>query len=75
MHPRQNRFITCSLTPSAWPVGLADTAAGHVCFLGAGMAIAMPILYSVIGFVTGVVGAAIYNVISKWVGGIEVEVE
>jgi hypothetical protein len=43
--------------------------------LGTGFALFMPVLYAVMGFVFGVVGAFIYNVIAKWVGGIEVEVE
>jgi hypothetical protein len=43
--------------------------------LGTGFALFMPVLYAVMGFVFGVVGAFIYNVIAKRVGGIEVEVE
>jgi hypothetical protein len=43
--------------------------------LGTGFALFMPVLYAVMGFVFGVIGAFIYNVIAKWVGGIEVEVE
>lgn len=34
-----------------------------------------PILYAVMGFVIGVIGALLYNLAAKWVGGIEVEVE
>lgn len=33
-----------------------------------------PILYGVLGFVSGALGGALYNVCAKWVGGIEVEV-
>jgi hypothetical protein len=43
--------------------------------LGAGFAVAMPVMYAVMGFVGGILGAAIYNLVAKWVGGIEVEVE
>jgi hypothetical protein len=42
---------------------------------GTGFAIAMPFIYGAIGFVFGVIGAFIYNLMAKWVGGIEVEVE
>jgi hypothetical protein len=42
---------------------------------GTGFALLMPIFYAVMGFVFGVVGAFIYNVLAKWVGGIELEVE
>jgi Transmembrane domain of unknown function (DUF3566) len=35
----------------------------------------VPIIYGVMGFLVGVIGAAIYNFIAQWIGGIEVEVE
>jgi len=40
-----------------------------------GFGIMMPVAYGVMGFVFGVIGAAIYNLIASWIGGIEVEVE
>jgi hypothetical protein len=40
-----------------------------------GFGIFMPIIYGAIGFVLGIVTAAVYNVVAHWVGGIEVEVE
>jgi hypothetical protein len=43
--------------------------------MGVGFALFMPVLYAVMGFVFGIIGAAIYNLIAKWVGGIEVEVD
>jgi hypothetical protein len=42
---------------------------------GAGFAFLFPIFYAVFGFVFGVIGAFIYNLVAKWIGGIEVEVE
>ena len=48
---------------------------GIFAFVGVGMAFALPVFYACMGFVVGVIGAAIYNVIAQWVGGIEVEVE
>jgi hypothetical protein len=36
-------------------------------------AIIMPVLYAGIGFVMGAVGAFAYNLVAKWVGGVEVE--
>ena len=42
---------------------------------GFGFAIAAPFLYAAMGFVFGALGASIYNVVAKWIGGIEVEVE
>jgi hypothetical protein len=32
-------------------------------------------LGKIMGFVVGVIGAFIYTIIAKWVGGVEVEVE
>jgi uncharacterized membrane protein (DUF485 family) len=40
-----------------------------------GMAVFLPILYGIMGFIFGVLGAAVYNLIARWVGGFEVEVE
>jgi hypothetical protein len=40
-----------------------------------GFGIMMPVIYGVMGFLIGVIGAAIYNLIASWIGGIEVEVE
>jgi hypothetical protein len=40
-----------------------------------GMGIFMPVIYGVMGFVFGVIFAAIYNLVAHWIGGIEVEVE
>ena len=43
--------------------------------LGTGFIIILPVLYAAMGFVLGVICAGIYNLIAKWIGGIEVEVE
>ena len=40
-----------------------------------GFGIFIPIIYGVMGFVFGIIMAAIYNLIAGWIGGIEVEVE
>ncbi len=49
----------------------------RVGIFGAGifMALLFPVMYAVLGFIFGIVGAAIYNLAAGWVGGIEVEVE
>jgi hypothetical protein len=44
-------------------------------FFGFGFALAAPVMYAVIGFLQGVIGAFIYNLVSKVTGGIEVDVE
>jgi len=35
----------------------------------------MPVLYGVMGFIVGAVGALIYNLIAGWIGGIELRLE
>ena len=40
-----------------------------------GFGILMPVIYGVFGFVGGIIMAVIYNLIARWIGGIEVEVE
>lgn len=49
----------------------------HAAFAGFGIIamILFPLIYAVMGFMIGIVGAAIYNLFAKWIGGIEVEVE
>lgn len=37
-------------------------------------AVMAPVFYGAMGFVMGAIGAALYNVFAKWVGGIEVNV-
>ena len=43
--------------------------------MGLGAAIFVPVMYGVMGFVMGVLGGVLYNLVAKWIGGIEVEVE
>jgi hypothetical protein len=54
-----------------------DQSPGGVFVVGAavGMALAIPICYGVFGFIFGLISAAIYNLVARWIGGIEVEVE
>ena len=40
-----------------------------------GMMLFMLLLYPIMGFVGGIIMAALYNLASKWVGGFEVTVE
>ena len=42
---------------------------------GTMFALAMPIIYGVMGIVGGALGAVLYNLVAGWVGGIEVEIE
>jgi len=51
-----------------------EQRAGMMIF-GVGFALAAPVIYAVMGFLFGALGALIYNLVAKWIGGIEVEVE
>jgi len=42
---------------------------------GSMFAIAMPIIYAIFGVLGGAIGAALYNLVAGWIGGIEVEFE
>ena len=42
---------------------------------GAGAIIMLPIFYGVIGFIFSLIGAALYNLVAGWVGGVEVEMQ
>jgi hypothetical protein len=48
---------------------------GPLMAMGTGAAFFAPILYGVIGFIIGVIGAFIYNLVARWAGGIEIELE
>jgi hypothetical protein len=50
----------------------ADTALPAI--FGVGFAIMLPVIYAVVGFIGGVIAAAIYNLVAKWTGGLEFEV-
>jgi hypothetical protein len=43
--------------------------------LGAGAIIALPIFYGIIGFIGGIITALIFNIATRFLGGLEIEVE
>lgn len=64
-------FIIMALAGPSLP---GQQRAGMFAF-GFGFALIMPVFYAVLGFVFGALGAVIYNLVAKWIGGIEFEVE
>ena len=60
-------------TQQAQTTGAAPAALVAAMMFGFG--IFLPVFYGVFGFIFGVISAAIYNLIARWIGGIEVEVE
>ena len=43
--------------------------------LAFGALIGMPIIATTFGFITGIIGAYLYNLTSKWFGGIEINIK
>ena len=37
--------------------------------------ILFPIIFAILGFIGGIIGAWLYNLIAKWVGGVKIEFE
>ena len=64
-------FLVMSLVMAHAP----NMPRGFPFIFGLGFALVAPVMYAVIGFLQGVIGAFIYNLVSKVTGGIEVEVE
>jgi uncharacterized protein YacL len=52
---------------------LAGKAPMPAAFGGAFIVILIPVLYALIGFIGGIIMAALYNLIAKWTGGLEFE--
>jgi hypothetical protein len=42
---------------------------------GAGAIVVLPVFYGVLGFVFSLIGAALYNLVSGWVGGVELDIQ
>lgn len=43
--------------------------------MGAGFALVIPFLYAALGFVFGALAALLYNWLSRWLGGLELDFE
>src|SRR5947207_1869540 len=43
--------------------------------MGLGFMIMLPLMYTLMGFVFGVIGAWVYNLLAKWIGGFELDFE
>ena len=48
---------------------------GFIVGFGFALIFIAPLFYGLMGFITGLIGAFVYNLIAKKIGGIEVEVE
>lgn len=52
--------------PSAAMIGSAGLAV---------VALLLPVFYGIFGFIVGAIGALLYNLFAKWIGGIELNLE
>ena len=54
-----------------------DAAAGGIgtVAMGVGMMIGLPLIYGVMGFIMGAIGALIYNAVAGIIGGVKFELE
>ena len=43
--------------------------------MGIGFMIFLPVVYAFFGFIFGALGAWVYNLLAKWIGGFELEFE
>lgn len=43
--------------------------------MGVGFMVLLPVFYTAMGFVAGIIGAWVYNLLARWVGGFEFEFE
>lgn len=68
-------FLFAALIASFAPASPGTPAMPMLFGMGVGFILFVPVMYAASGFVFGVLGAFIYNLVAKWVGGIEVEVE
>jgi hypothetical protein len=39
------------------------------------LAVTMPVIYGIMGVIGGAIGAALYNLVAGWIGGLEIELE
>ena len=69
----------CIALASAVGMGLASSESDAPPFLagmfGVGAIVILPIFYGVLGLVAGAIGAALYNVLAGFVGGVTVVTE
>lgn len=64
------------VVPVMLVMGIAGVFSDNMGFAFGGVfMIFMPIMYAVIGFLVTALWCWMYNVVAKWIGGIEIEVE
>ena len=67
--------VIFSLLPMAAPGGQTELPSCLAPMFGIGAVLFMPIVYGLMGFVGGALGAVAYNVFARVVGGLELQLE
>ena len=67
-------FIPFFLLMMAASAAMPEGQRGPFVALGGMFALFMPVIYGALGFIFGVLGAALYNLFAGWMGGLEIEV-
>jgi len=65
--------VLSTVGAGAGQFGATGFSAGGLAAMGFLAIIVTPIIYGIVGFVGGAVGAVLYNLVAGWVGGIEIE--
>ena len=65
-------FFGVLVVPFFLVAAMLDNEARSV---GIAIAMAMPVIYGVLGMLVGAIGCALYNLVAGWIGGIEFEFE
>jgi len=55
-------------------IALLDMPRMFGVLFGIGAIIFLPLLYGVLGFISGLIMAYLYNIIASWVGGLEIKI-
>ena len=61
-------FIGSAFSPREIPGGMGI-------LFGVGAIVALPIFYGLVGFIFSLIGAALYNLVASWVGGVELDIQ
>jgi hypothetical protein len=67
-------FSAASILGGVMGAGDGDSPFGGMIF-GVGAIVVLPIFYGVLGFVTTLIGAVLYNAIASVIGGVEIDVQ
>jgi len=65
--------VVATLGAAIGSAGGGSTEAFLGVVFGVAAIVVMPLLYGGMGFVAGLIGAALYNLVAGWAGGVEVE--